>query len=481
MFASGVYDALVVGGGLGGLTTAALLANQGLRVCLVEKNQRLGGYAVNYESHGHCFDVATQALGGCGEGGIVQNILGELGLLDRIRFLPCEPARTYFFPDDDRPFIQHGFLGAQRDMLCAMYPDSAEAIRTCYAVFGAIFGELQAIGAASGNPVFGFSRNFPTLARYSRFTVQEFFAELHLPEALQLRIGARSGYCMLPLHELSLVAFACTEMSYGGGAWMVEGGVSRLVDLLARFLGDHEAVMVQQSRVEQLRFESGRVVGVQTRRGETLSAASTVLAVDGQTILEQSGPPCALLSAKYQRMRRSGSYLVGYYQVPAHCVQDMQPNIEVRLAEQTLAGKTKIEVYYLLIPSLVDQGSAPAGFHSLCISVPLADESLPDRNERRLIREAVEQRVIARYPRLSADLHFLFELGPEHFKAMTGNTNGSAYGWAQTVGQSGLYRLGNNPRIPGLFLAGHWTMPGGGIAGVMTSGKLCAQTLLAGG
>ncbi|MDA3970950.1 MAG: NAD(P)/FAD-dependent oxidoreductase [Desulfobulbaceae bacterium] len=475
------YDALIIGAGLGGLTTAALLAKQGLRVCILEKNQHLGGYAVNYESHGHRFDVATQALGGCGEGGIIQNILGELELLDRIRFLPCEPARLYHFPDDDDPFIQHGFLHAQRDMLCAMYPGFADEIHACYKVFGDIFAELQEIGAASGNPVFGFSRNFPTLARYSRFTVQEFFAELQLPQGLQVRIGARSGYCMLPLSKLSLVAFACTEMSYAGGAWMVAGGVSRLVDLLASFIENHRGRVVKRCRVGKLLFDGGEVVGVQTSQGETLKAARTILAADAQAILARSGAGCGPLLAKYQTMTRSGSYLVGYYQVPAHCVQDMQANIEVRLAAQALAGKRKIEVYYLLIPSLVDKTSAPEGFHSLCISLPLADESAPDKHARHLLREALEQLVVARYPRLKDNLKFLFELGPEHFSLMTGNTNGSAYGWAQTVGQSGIHRLGNNPRINGLYLAGHWTMPGGGIAGVMTSGKLCAQTVLAGG
>ena len=61
---------------------------------------------------------------------------------------------------------------------------------------------------------------------------------------------------------------------------------------------------------------------------------------------------------------------------------------------------------------------------------------------------------------------------------MTGNPDGSAYGWAQTPEQSGIYRLNIRTPIEGLYLTGHWTMPGGGIAGVMTSGQLCAETII---
>jgi prolycopene isomerase len=75
-------------------------------------------------------------------------------------------------------------------------------------------------------------------------------------------------------------------------------------------------------------------------------------------------------------------------------------------------------------------------------------------------------------------MHRMFDLGPKQLASMTGNSFGAAYGWAQTVKQSGLYRLSIDADVPGLYLAGHWTMPGGGIAGVMTSGRLCARRVL---
>jgi prolycopene isomerase len=92
----------------------------------------------------------------------------------------------------------------------------------------------------------------------------------------------------------------------------------------------------------------------------------------------------------------------------------------------------------------------------------------------------VEQAAEAYFPRLRGKLTFLFDLGPEQFEAITGNPKGSAYGWEQTPEQSGIRRLNIKTPVPGLYLAGHWTMPGGGIAGVVTSGRLCARAILQG-
>ncbi len=157
----------------------------------------------------------------------------------------------------------------------------------------------------------------------------------------------------------------------------------------------------------------------------------------------------------------------------------MAPNIEVHFAEP-LALPEKIRVYYILIPSLVERDSAPPGYHSCCISVPLAGGISLDKNKRENLRNELEKRVSRKFPSLAGNLRFLFELGPEHFAAITGNAPGAAYGWAQTPSQSGIYRLNNTSPLAGLYLAGHWTMPGGDIAGVMTSGKLCAGALLKG-
>lgn len=471
-------DVIVIGGGLAGLSTAALLAKSGKKVLLLEKNQRLGGYASSYSSHGHRFDIATQALGGCGKGGVIYAILAELAIADTIRFLSCEPARMYYLPDGTT-YAQHGFLENQQQELKKDFPAYEREIERCFAVWRDLFTELEAIAGVPAKAIaFQFARTFPQLARYSRSTVQQFFDELVIPEALQIRLAARAGYCMLPLDRLSLVAFACTEMSFGSGAWMVEGGVSRLADVLRMAIVDMGGVVRTQTRATSLVSQEDRVVAV-VAGGERLSCEQVVLACDGSELLrEVAGIPERFI-AKRDNLERSGSYFISYYQVPEDAVHGLAPNIEIwPQRESKVAGNENVGVYYLLIPSLVDRESAPKSYHSLCLSVPLAAGVSPPGAERRLIRRNLEKEVIRRFPALKGKLRFLFELAPEHLQVMTANPDGAAYGWAQTPGQAGIHRLGNKTSLSGLYLAGHWTMPGGGIAAVMTSGRLCARAVL---
>jgi len=47
------YDAIVIGAGIGGLTSASLLAKQGLKVVVLEALERVGGCCSNYDFGGY--------------------------------------------------------------------------------------------------------------------------------------------------------------------------------------------------------------------------------------------------------------------------------------------------------------------------------------------------------------------------------------------------------------------------------------------
>lgn len=67
------YDAIVIGSGMGGLTTAALLAKRGLKILLLEKEKQVGGYVVSFKRSGFTFDATGSFVGGCHEGRVKSN------------------------------------------------------------------------------------------------------------------------------------------------------------------------------------------------------------------------------------------------------------------------------------------------------------------------------------------------------------------------------------------------------------------------
>src|SRR5215211_6782918 len=72
------HEVIVVGGGLGGLTAAALLAARGLNVCLLEKESRGGGCAVTFERFGYAFEAGASLYASWQPGEIHERVFGEL-------------------------------------------------------------------------------------------------------------------------------------------------------------------------------------------------------------------------------------------------------------------------------------------------------------------------------------------------------------------------------------------------------------------
>src|SRR5262245_51352819 len=88
------YDAIVVGAGLGGLTTAALLAKTGWKVLVAEAGRAPGGYAHAFRRNGYTFDPAIHMVP---EAPFVEHLLGHLGA--EIDLQPLDALFHARFPD----------------------------------------------------------------------------------------------------------------------------------------------------------------------------------------------------------------------------------------------------------------------------------------------------------------------------------------------------------------------------------------------
>src|SRR5712691_9949181 len=72
------HEVVVVGGGIGGLTAAALLAARGVDVCLFERQARVGGCVANFEHLGYSFEPTAGLYSGWQTSGIYERIFSQL-------------------------------------------------------------------------------------------------------------------------------------------------------------------------------------------------------------------------------------------------------------------------------------------------------------------------------------------------------------------------------------------------------------------
>ncbi len=115
------YDVIIVGGGVGGLVSAALLADEGMRVLVLEQGKNLGGCAATFSRKGYRFDAGATI--GCGfhDGGPMQWLGDRLGIRWPLLTLPI--AWEYL---SGKVQLQ---LDSKRESVFAVFPASEELWR----------------------------------------------------------------------------------------------------------------------------------------------------------------------------------------------------------------------------------------------------------------------------------------------------------------------------------------------------------------
>ena len=97
---------LIIGGGLGGLFSGAILAKEGMEVTVLEKNVSIGGGLQSFTRFGEVFDTGMHVLGGLQEGGNIRRLCQYLGIWDKVhvRAVPTECSERIFFAEDGRSY-----------------------------------------------------------------------------------------------------------------------------------------------------------------------------------------------------------------------------------------------------------------------------------------------------------------------------------------------------------------------------------------
>lgn len=120
---------VMIGGGLGGLTTGALLAKEGYAVTVLEKNRLIGGGLQCFRRRGVIFETGMHILGGFMPGHNLNRICHYLGILDKLDIRPTDAdcmdavtfgTDTYRLPRGKEAFTKY---------LSGLFPHQAEGLR----------------------------------------------------------------------------------------------------------------------------------------------------------------------------------------------------------------------------------------------------------------------------------------------------------------------------------------------------------------
>ncbi|MFA4989166.1 MAG: NAD(P)/FAD-dependent oxidoreductase [Candidatus Omnitrophota bacterium] len=496
------YDALIIGGGLGGLTAAAKLAREGKKVLLIEQHTMPGGCATAFRRGNYTMEVGLQQTVLLYDSILRKRIFHELDILNNIEFIPI-PEFYRFISEKVDIVIPNDYLKAEAELI-EHFPSEEKGIKSFISITRNMLKEYERLPRETWKrllwvPLIPFL--CPTLARYYYVSVGKFVDTVIKNEDLKLALLANLGYYHNDPYTLPLLFFAIAQgRFYLGKGRYIRGGSYKLPEYLSGFIKKFSGEVLLGHLVTKILVENKKAVGIEYIKkeggGEAKRAYAKVIIANASipSVAQELLPDkeAGILKRKIKKMEHACSLLTIFlfFKKPAkdfgcrnYCNIFLSPQVKslggINL-DRSVAEKSFAFVDY----GQIDSQLAPAGrgvgvIHTVDYLKNWLNLSVDEYKARkeRVAHDFIE-RLNGIFPGIKEGIDF-YEVGtPKTIKRYTLNPSGTAYGFAQIPSQSGVKRIKHKSPIKNLYFASAWTRPGGGFTGAVLSGYCCAEEVL---
>jgi len=292
-FSDKEWDAVFIGSGLGCLTTASVLAQEGWRVLVLEKHYEPGGFCHTFRRKGFEWDVGVHYVGGVHKTRGLQRQAFDYISGDRLDW--ANMGAPY-----DRAIIDgktYDFVpGAQQqlDLWISYFPEEENAIREYWALVKEASKSKQMFFADRAVPplistIAGGWMRRPFLKHAER-TTYEVLRQLTDNEDLITMLCTQCGDYGLAPRESSFGIHAMVVHHYIDGGNYPVGGASRIPASVIQTIEEHGGAMSVRCGVASLLMDGRHVCGVRLESGEEIRAKHVVSGIGVRNTLSYLVP-----------------------------------------------------------------------------------------------------------------------------------------------------------------------------------------------
>ncbi len=476
---------VIIGGGIAGLATAALLAQVGHKVTVLEKNDTLGGRARMFQEKGFTFDMGPSWYM------MHDEFEKYFALFDKKAsdFYSLTRLKTHykvFFPDaesititsdlDDTValFDRHEYGGGEK------FKKYLESAREIYEVamdrlvrldYDRFPHELLSPSLIAKLPSMGLFQSYHT-------KVASYFKNRHLQKLLGFMTVFLGGS---PFNTPAFYSLM-THTDFDQGIWYPMGGMYKVIEAFEKLALEVGVKIHTDREVTEILVDHGKVHGVRTHH-ETYEADIVVSSADyPHTEMRLIPEKYQTYGASYWQSRTLSPSAVLIYLGLDKKLTGVEHH-SLYLAdqwEQEFARVYKTRAwsedpsYYICCPTVTDHTIAPAGSEVLTILVPLAPGLMDDDATRDAFADKVMERVemiLGQQIRPHIVVKRIYS--HRNFIQDYHAYQGSAFGIAHTLFQTALFRPHVRSRkITNLYYVGQYTNPGIGLPIALISAQI---------
>jgi len=510
----GRYDALIVGGGHNGLVCAFYLARAGLKVRILEARGIVGGAAVTEEFHaGFRNSVASYTVS------LLQpKVIADMRLADH-GYQVIERPVANFLPQPDGGYLILGSSIERSQAELAKFSfNDAEHLPAYYASLERVADVLRDLAVRTppnvGDGIAGLWEGLRQGRRLAGMAIeaQRDLLDLFTKSARAFLDGwfecdpikAAFGFDAVvgnyaspdtPSTAYVLLHHVMGEVNGRRGAWGHSvGGMGTITQAMAAACRMHGVEISLDAPVERLLVDRARIAGVRLASGEEIGADTVVANVGPKLLYERLVDPGDLPADFLRRIRAfrtgSGTFrmnvalagLPSFAALPGDgehlrsgiIIAPTLDYMDQAFVDARRHGWSRRPIVEMLIPSTVDDSLAPTGCHVAGLFCQQFAPHLPDGRSWDEAREAAADAIFDvvedHAPGFKALVLGRSILSPLDLERRFGMIDGDIMHGAMTLDQLWSARpvLGNasyRGPIPGLYMCGAGTHPGGGVSG----------------
>lgn len=500
----GEQPVVVIGAGLGGLTAGAYLARAGMPVTVVEQHLIPGGYATSFDRMGGKYTFEVSLHQSVRDSGSMEQILREIDVWDKVDSVEAPELCRVVAPDHDITLPQADLQGCV-DVLAEQFPLEREGIQSFIERMAEISDHTKALPDVVG---FWDRMTFPVRHKVlweirGKNLAHVLDQHINDPELKSL-LAAMWGYYGLPPSKMSAFYYTIATHEY-----MKEGGhyytprSQALSNAIADTIETYGGKVLYGEEAEEILLDRGTVRGVRLKGGQELEASVVVSNASVPATMKKMLPAGEVPKKYLERIDgykpSMSSFIVWLglkqdvrdrvdgYEIFLQDTYDHEEMYRAGLNADAESAQLAVSLYDNLDPNYSQPGTNTMSIIFLSGYEPWrkfeadyearrkdAYNAEKERLAKILVRR-VEERLI---PGLSEMIEVQVTSTPLTNVRYTHNPEGAIYGYAQSVDNAYMNRIGNRTPVDGLYLASAWGNPGGGYQGVINAGRGTAASVL---